>query len=190
MATTAFDHRSVTRPDPALMRYYLIGSIFTGPAMPLVILPLWLRYATLRYRFDDEGVRMSWGVLFKREINLTYRRIQDIHVTRGLLQRWMGLASVAVQTASGSATPEMTIEGVLDPDGLRDFLYERMRGARGLPEGGDHDAAEGSHAASAVGVGAGRDEALALLGEIRDGVERLRERVESLERRAGEGGAS
>lgn len=74
---------------------------------------------------------MSWGILFRREINLTYRRIQDIHVTRNIIQRWLGLATVSIQTASGSASAEMEVEGILDFEGLRDFLYARMRGAKG-----------------------------------------------------------
>ena len=73
-------------------------------------MPLFFKYETLKYRFDESGVSMSWGLLWRREIHLTYRRIQDIHLTRGLIQRWMGLATVAIQTASGSSGPEMSIE--------------------------------------------------------------------------------
>ena len=74
---------------------------------------------------------MTWGILFRREIYLTYRRIQDIHLTRNILQRWMGLATVSVQTASGSAMPEMSIDGILQAAELRDFLYAKMRGGHG-----------------------------------------------------------
>ncbi|MBK7405015.1 MAG: PH domain-containing protein [Phycisphaerales bacterium] len=158
-----------------LMKYYTIVAICAGPAFPLVWVMQYFRYSTLRYRFDEEGVWMAWGVLFKREINLTYRRIQDIHVTRGLIQRWLGLASVAVQTASGNATPEMTIEGVLDAEGLRDFLYARMRGAKDEHHDGESE-------------GSGDDELLALLTDIRDGVLGLRERVRMLEAAGAEGG--
>ncbi|HRQ72979.1 MAG TPA: PH domain-containing protein [Phycisphaerales bacterium] len=131
MTNAAFDPRAITRPDPTLMRYYTVVALLTGPFFPIFFVVRYCRYRTLQYRFDDEGVWMSWGLLFKREINLTYRRIQDIHVSRGLIQRWFGLAVVEIQTASASATPEMTIEGVMQADALRDFLYKRMRGARG-----------------------------------------------------------
>ena len=40
----------------------------------------WFRYHTMRYRFDAEGVSMSWGILFRREVLLNYSRIQDIHL--------------------------------------------------------------------------------------------------------------
>ncbi|MHC4419126.1 MAG: PH domain-containing protein, partial [Planctomycetota bacterium] len=97
------------------------------------------------------------------EVHLTYRRIQDIHLTRNVIQRWMGLATVAIQTASGSATPEMKIEGILQAAELRDFLYSKMRGAR--DEGGsEEDGVEGS---------APGQEALALLREIHGAVARL-----------------
>ena len=125
-----FDATQIKRPDPILFRYYLWVALLTGPLSPIVFLSLWFRYSTLRYKFDDSGVSMSWGVLFKQEVYLTYRRIQDIHLTRNLLQRWMGLAKISLQTASGSSKAEMAIEGVLRAEELRDFLYSRMRGAR------------------------------------------------------------
>lgn len=127
-ATALFDPQAITRPDHRLQTYYLILGAISG-IIPLF--PLLAKFHTLQYRFDDEGVSMKWGLLFRHEVHLTYRRIQDIHLTRNLLQRWLGLATVSIQTASGSATPEMKIEGILQADALRDHLYQRMRGARG-----------------------------------------------------------
>src|SRR6185369_9073042 len=86
------------------------------------------RYHTLRYRFDEEGIHMRVGILFRRELNLTYARIQDIHLRSGIIQRWLGLANVQVQTASGSSGPELVIEGFKQFESIRDFLYTRMRG--------------------------------------------------------------
>ena len=125
-----FDPMRIDRPDPTLMKYNWACSLLSGPFFLFAIIPLYLKYRTLRYRFDEEGISMSWGFLFRHEINLTYRRIQDIHLTRNIIQRWMGLSSVAVQTAAGSSGPEMTIEGILEAEQLRDFLYSKMRGAK------------------------------------------------------------
>lgn len=130
-ADAGFDPRSITRPDRRLLDYYLIVAAFSLLGFPFMALHGYIRYRTLRYRFDDEGVWMAWGLLWRREVNLTYRRIQDIHVTRNIIERRMGLASVALQTASGSSKPEATIVGVREADALRDFLYLKMRGARG-----------------------------------------------------------
>lgn len=135
--TSSFDHRSIERPDPALFRYYLFIALLTGPLTPLVFLPLWFRYISLRYKFDDTGVSMRWGILFRREVYLNYHRIQDIHLTRNILQRWMSLPKISLQTASGSSQAEMSIEGILNAEALRDFLYSRMRGAKNNTESND-----------------------------------------------------
>lgn len=163
----SFDPFAISRPAPVLMQYYIVESLVALIAFPVVLLISYFKYETLRYRFDDDGVSMSWGILFRREINLTYRRIQDIHVTRNIIQRWMGLATVAIQTASGSATPEMQIVGIVEYEALRDFLYTKMRGAKGIDEA---PARTGSAAAP-------DDEALALLRRIAADLAALRERL-------------
>lgn len=117
-------------PDPNLLKYYALTSLLAGPFFLFVLVPYYFRYHTLRYHFDDEGVTMRWGILFRREISLTYARIQDIHLSSNVVERWLGLGRIQVQTASGSADAEMTIEGLRDFEQVRDFLYSRMRGAR------------------------------------------------------------
>lgn len=169
--TPPFDPASIERPDPSLLTYYIVVAILTFIGFPIVILPMLFKYYTLKYKFDDKGVSMSWGVIFHRQIYLTYRRIQDIHVTRNLLHRWLGLAAVAVQTAAGSASAEMTIEGIRNPEALRDFLYAKMRGAR--PEANDSVETSGA-LPSAIAPGDASDEALKLLREIRDEIAHLR----------------
>lgn len=159
-----FRAEEITRPAPVLLRYYVLCSLIAGPFFLVPLIPLLCKYLTLRYRFDETGIAMQWGVLFRKEIYLTHRRIQDIHLTRNIVQRWFGLATVAVQTASGSATPEMSIEGILQAAELRNYLYTKMRGARGEST----DEQTGSEEAT-------DDEALRLLTEIRDSMRQLAE---------------
>lgn len=125
---SGYDATKITRPAPVLLTYYILVAV---PTFFLALPMLWCRYLTLQYKFDNEGVSMRWGMLFRKETLLTYRRIQDIHLTRNIVQRWFGLATVGIQTASARSGPEMAIEGILDAERLRDFLYQQMRGARG-----------------------------------------------------------
>jgi putative membrane protein len=162
---TEFTPYTITRPDKRLFHYYVLVAALTGPLLPFTLLPLWIKYVTLRYRFDEEGISMSWGLLFRKEVLLTYRRIQDIHLTRNIVQRWMDLATVSIQTASGASSAEMSIEGLLEPEALRDFLYQRMRGAKGLAAEPHTPAPD----AATRGTGEG-DRALLLLEEIRDAI--------------------
>lgn len=119
---------AIERPASSLMTYYVLSSFLLGPFFIFALIPLFFRYHTLRYRFDSEGISMRWGVLFRREINLTYARIQDIHLRSNVLERWMGLARIEVQTASGSSGAEMTLEGLLEFEAIREYLYTKMRG--------------------------------------------------------------
>lgn len=105
-------------------------SLAYGPFFPIAMIRAYLRWRTLHYRFDQEGVHMAWGILFRREITLAYSRIQDLHLTSNLIERYFGLARIQIQTAAGSANAEMTIEGLGDYVAVRDFLAARMRGAR------------------------------------------------------------
>jgi len=118
------------RPHANLLKYYIAESLLLGPLFWIILIPRYLRYRTLHYRWDDQGITASWGALFHREISLDFERIQDIHLSSNLVERWLGLAKVQVQTASGSSKAEMTIEGLQDYQEIRDFLYSRMRGVR------------------------------------------------------------
>jgi membrane protein YdbS with pleckstrin-like domain len=121
---------ALERPSPKLMTYYALCCLLTGPLFPIVIIPNYFKYHTLRYRFDNEGISMRWGILFRREVILNYSRIQDIHLSSNIIERWLGLARVQIQTASGSASAEMTIEGLEEFEAIRNFLYSKMRGLK------------------------------------------------------------
>lgn len=122
---------SITRPNEKLFTYYLLRALATLFAFPITMAVLYFRYHTMRYEFSDQGIRMSWGILFRNEVVLNYARIQDIHLRSNAIERWLGLARIEIQSASGSSDSEMTLEGIPDADGMRDFLYSQMRGATG-----------------------------------------------------------
>jgi putative membrane protein len=183
--------RTIERPHPALWTYYIIRGILTGPGLVILLPYLYFRYHTLRYRFDEEGIHMKVGILFRRETNLTYSRIQDIHLRSGILQRWLGLANVQIQTASGSAGPELVIEGFKDYETIRDFLYTRMRGYQTRPSSPRPLTDQVSPLAASSAGGrvpaqsaaapsiAGDTEMVTLLLGIRDELRRTRELLEA-----------
>lgn len=158
----------ITRPKSSLLTLYFLIALASGPGFPFVFVPLYFRYVTLRYTFGDDGISVSWGILFRRENHLTYPRIQDIHVTRNIVERWLGIGTVSVQTASGSGAAEAEIVGVEDFEMIRDFLYARMRG---LTSDGD-DAGSGPDE--------GDDDPAALLLEIRDALRAVNARLGAL----------
>ena len=166
---------TLERPNPALWTLYVIHALLTGPFVVISLPIYYFRYRTLRYRFDEEGIHMRVGILFRREVNLTYARIQDIHLNSGLIQRWLGLADIQIQTASGATGAELVIEGFKEFEEIRDFLYTRMRGAR-VAALGPARPEEGTEASA--GKAESDDETVALLLNIRDELRRTRELLE------------
>jgi len=132
MTDPAGDQRiqAIERPDPALWKYYVLVSLASLPFFPVVIIVMYFRYHTMRYRFSNDGISMSWGILFRRETIVNYARIQDIHLKSNIVERWLGLCRILIQTASGNQSAELTIEGIKEFELLRDFLYARMRGVK------------------------------------------------------------
>ncbi len=132
MTDPALDRQiqAIERPHQVLLTYYLVSCLVFPPLLIIAGPYYYFRYRTMRYRFTDDGISMSWGILFRREIIVNYARIQDIHLKSNIVERWLGIARILVQTASGSAAAEMTIEGLKEFEPLRDFLYARMRGVK------------------------------------------------------------
>lgn len=121
---------AIERPAPVLLNYYFWSSIIWFPFFIFIMPPRYFRFRSMRYHIDAEGITMRWGILFRKEVTLAYSRIQDIHLTANFIERWLGLARIQIQTASGAASAEMVIEGILRFEELRDFLYGKMRGIR------------------------------------------------------------
>jgi membrane protein YdbS with pleckstrin-like domain len=176
MSLKEADLTAIERPHPRLLWLYVIRAVLTGPGFVILMPLLFFRYETMRFRFDSEGIQMRWGILFRKQVTLTYARIQDIHLTSGLIQRWLRLADVKIQTASGSAGAEMTLEGLLEFEAIRDFLYTRMRGYR---DGNIRTPVAPAHV---VGAEDGQVDQL-----LREAVEQLRGARVALERLAGGG---
>ncbi len=126
---------TIERPVSGLLTYYFLTSLAAFVAFPHVFVPLYFRYETLWYRFTDEGVSMGYGILFRREMQLTYARMQDIHLSQNILERWLGIGTVTVQTAGAGAAGNLVISGVRHHEQIRDYLYACMRGVRQLDTG-------------------------------------------------------
>jgi len=155
---------AIERPHPSLWTYYLLSCLIVPPLFPILLLPMYFRYHTLKYKFTSEGISMSWGILFRREIIINYARIQDIHLRSNLVERWLGLAKVLIQTASGSAGAEMTLEGLREFEAVRDFLYSKMRGVK-----------DPAHRGAGAAVPAGTAPDAELAAALRDVARELRE---------------
>jgi uncharacterized membrane protein YdbT with pleckstrin-like domain len=160
---------SLARPHKDLLKLYVIYSLTSLIFFPIVMIPMYFRYYTLRYKFDSEGISIAYGIFWRRESYVTYSRIQDIHVTRNIFERWFGLGTVAIQTASGSANSEESISGMKEFEQIRNFLYARMR---------EINSPQKTNQVSAVQANTASEEELSLLTTIRDEIRATRQALE------------
>jgi putative membrane protein len=134
-ANPRFDAESFTRPDRVLLKYYMLASLVWGPLFPIALIILIFRYKTLTYQIEPTRISVSWGKLVHRRVSLSYERVQDIQLRRNFFERQLGLARIEIQTASGDANAEITLEGVTDYEAMRTYLWSKVLEAQ---RRGDH----------------------------------------------------
>jgi membrane protein YdbS with pleckstrin-like domain len=94
---------------------------------------VWIRkfHASLVYTFTPHDISWNRGVWWRQTSIVPYNRITNIDILQGPLMRRLGLTTMRIQTAGYSAPSgqisEMRIYGVDDPQGLENFLSERVK---------------------------------------------------------------
>lgn len=85
----------------------------------------WLRARSYRIEFVDLGIALQSGVLRVRHETLLFSKVQDIQIQRGVLERLLGLSSLAIHNAAGQ--PEW-IPGLncQSAEHLRDEILRRI----------------------------------------------------------------
>jgi putative membrane protein len=123
----------------------VLGSMLQPPLVAAGVLPVWLpqigpvlavllgagallyeglRYQLYRYELAADSLNIESGVLFRREREIPLGRIQNVDITRSILQRALGIAAVGIETAGGSST-EATLQFVSRQEAAR--LQEGIR---------------------------------------------------------------
>ncbi|ELY82165.1 membrane-flanked domain protein [Natrinema pallidum DSM 3751] len=81
-------------------------------------------YYRFGYAVTADTVDVSSGVFSRRSREIPYRRIQNVDVSQGLLQRVLGVAVVSIETAGGGDT-EATLRFVSDDEA--DWIRAEIR---------------------------------------------------------------
>jgi membrane protein YdbS with pleckstrin-like domain len=154
------------------------GLILALPALVIAIVPdivayvaIHLRYDTTWYVMTSRSLRLRRGIWTIHETTITFENVQNLAVHQGPLERFFGIGNVLVQTAGGGGQTTHEgqaaslgghrglIEGVADPESIRDLILPRLRQARTAGLGDDDDLQPSQRA--------WRAEHLAVLREIR-----------------------
>lgn len=131
-------------PPRALLRrmapYVLLALVLTAAAflfdpragigaLIFAFLALWavLRWRTHGHAHDARALYVTGGLLKRRVRIMPYEKTQTISVTRGPIQRSMGLATLLVDTAGASAGLALRMTDL--DEAVADAEAERLRGA-------------------------------------------------------------
>ncbi|WP_243708672.1 PH domain-containing protein [Actinomadura sp. GC306] len=100
-----------------------VGAVVLGVVLTWLLAELDRRTYGYVERADD--LIVTHGVLKRRLIVVPYGRMQFVDVTAGLLERWMGIATVRLHTAA--AATDATIPGLPTAEAalLRDRLAQK-----------------------------------------------------------------
>jgi membrane protein YdbS with pleckstrin-like domain len=129
----------------------ILALVGAAIALPFTYLALRWNYDLRWYIITDRSLRIRRGVWSVEELTMTFANIQEIRVTSGPIQNWLGLADVEVHSAGGGTVgpqgeqkPHSAIfEGVDNADEIRDLLVERLKAYRDLGLGGAHESPAG-----------------------------------------------
>lgn len=69
-----------------------------------------IKWKRFRYWFEEEELRIEYGLFVKKKRYIPFERIQSLNYTEGIFHRPFGLVKVKVETAGGGATKEADAE--------------------------------------------------------------------------------
>jgi membrane protein YdbS with pleckstrin-like domain len=84
-----------------------------------------LSYRSLGYAERPDDLVVTGGVLVRRLVVVPYGRMQFVDVTAGLLERWMGIATVRLHTAAAATDARIPGLPAAEAARLRDRLAQR-----------------------------------------------------------------
>jgi len=172
--------------------FWLSFVISAGAFIALLVLILFISFGLVyiwavlffeRYFYSvrPDGVYINRGIWFKSERVIPYERVQHITVTRGPMEIIYGIFDINIFTAGtgsmgssagsrGMFGAEGFIPGLLDPEPLRQIIWERVKLSKSGSGLGDEVHDEVSRPLDAAG------ESGVLLNEVR-AIRRLMERL-------------
>lgn len=79
------------------------------------------------YLLREKDISYKTGIIFYKQISVTFNRIQHVEVSQGVLGKLFGLSSVKIFTAGGSAS-DLSIPGLITADAqkLKAFISEKI----------------------------------------------------------------
>ena len=121
--------REVDARELAVSLWPIILVVITLKWIILVpILTIWIK--NLKYILEEDRIIIHKGILTKLQKNIPYRAITDFVLHRSLYDRFLGIASIRIQTAGQSQNPtgyEGNMAGLIKWEELHRSLRNKIK---------------------------------------------------------------
>lgn len=84
----------------------ILGVYFTG-----IILIAILAYANFYYEVDEKNFEKQHGIFYKQTTSIPFEQIQNVNISRSLIEQLLGLASLEIETAGASGNEKKGVVG-------------------------------------------------------------------------------
>jgi uncharacterized membrane protein YdbT with pleckstrin-like domain len=124
--------------NPAMFRNNPLGFIaavllIAAFGLGVLILLFWyIKTRSVRLTITGDAMHLSRGILSKEQIDIDVREIRTVHVRQKFWQRVFGVGMIEVYTTGDD--PELSLDGMPDPNRVRDYIKTRSQGRRGAQE--------------------------------------------------------
>lgn len=87
----------------------ILGVYFTG-----IVLVAILAHNNFFYEVDETSFKKHYGILHKQTVTIPFEQIQNVNISRSLIEQLLGLASIDIETAGNSDTAKKSVVGNLN----------------------------------------------------------------------------
>ncbi len=111
-----------------------VGIVLAVFVFIIVLWGIWIPYFfnSLEYIIDADTVKMNSGVFWKKRVNVPFRKITNVDINQGPLQRMYNVGSIHVQTAGAGgaqgAKAELRFTGIRKLEELKEIIMSSIRG--------------------------------------------------------------
>ena len=112
---------------------FLVAVVLNGLGWLIALLLTGPYYRSLRYEVQDDEVVVNVGIWTKSVKHVPYRTVTNIQVKRDVVDRWLGIGTLNIQTAgmSGQTGAEERLVGLSNVQEAYESVAEELRRFRG-----------------------------------------------------------
>ncbi len=93
----------------------------------------WFKYHFYTYTFEEFDMKLKKGILYRKEVTISYRQMQDINITRGIVFQIFGVSRILIDSGGHEEPYESnTTDIILEPidqfeaKEIRDMLQKKI----------------------------------------------------------------